>query len=99
VQAAINNAASAPNPYAGTPLERVGVKAVIGQPNVIGRGGYGRGRVPYYGYPVPYAVNNGSNQRDELVSRLSYLEQVKAGLIAQFEAVREEARQAGVRID
>jgi hypothetical protein len=100
VQTAINNAASAPNPYAGTALERVGIKAVIGQSNNYGRGGYGRGRVPYYGgYGVPYAVNNNSNQRDELVSRLSYLEQVKAGLLAQFEALREEARQAGVRID
>lgn len=100
VQTAINNAAGAPNPYAGTALERTGIKVVTGQPNNIRqRGGY-YNPYGYYGYGVPYAVNDNHNgTRDEMISRLSYLEQTKAGLYAQLEQVREQARQAGVRID
>lgn len=98
-QAAINNAASAPNPYAGTVLAQTGVKAVIGQRNHIRRGGYYNSYGYYGGYGVPYIVNNGSNQREDLISRISYLEQNKAGLLAQLGQLREEARRSGVRID
>lgn len=98
VQTAINSAASAPNPYVGTPLERTGVKVVIGQPNVIRRGGYRR---PYFygGYGVPYVVNNSYSSREEMISDLRSLEQTKAGLLAQLEYLRDEARRAGVKID
>lgn len=101
-QAAINNAASAPNPYAGTAQAQTGVKVVIGQPNTYRRrGGSSYYPRPYYygGYASTCGVNDGSIQRDDLVSRLSYLEQTKAGLLAQLNSLREEARRAGVRID
>ena len=103
VQTAINAAAAAPNPYYGTPLQRVGVRARIGgSVNPVVRGGgrrHHRGPYFYGGYPVPYAVNNNSYEREELISRLRYLEQTKAGLRAQFDSLQEEARRAGVRID
>ena len=95
VQTAINAAAANPNPYYGTPLYQTGVKSVIG-PNVPRRN-YGR-HFGYGGY-YPYIVNNGNLQRDELVSRLQYLGQVRAGLLAQWQNLAEEAHRAGVRID
>lgn len=97
VQAAINNAASAPNPYAGTALERTGVKAVIGENNLRRRGRFNR---PFYGgFGIPYVYYNNPSDRDQLISNLRYLEQVRAGLLAQFQAVQEAARRAGVKID
>ena len=96
VQTAINAAAANPNPYYGTPLYSTGIKAVI-DPN-LPRRGYGR----YYGYNNynPYPVNNGNSlQRDELVSRLQYLGQVRAGLLAQWRNLVDEAHRAGVRLD
>lgn len=99
VQTAINAAAAAPNPYVGTPLYRTGIKATVRPVNPIGRGAYRRPHF-YGGYSaVPYAVNNNSNEREELISRLRYLEQTKAGLLAQFDSLQEEARRAGVRIN
>jgi hypothetical protein len=97
VQTAINAAAANPNPFYGTQLERTGVKLVIGQPQNYHRG-YGR---PYFGggYAVPYPVNSNNSQRDELVSRLNYLGQVRAGLLAQWNNLVEEARRAGFKID
>lgn len=95
VQTAINAAAANPNPYYGTPLYQTGVKSVIG-PNVPRRN-YGR-NYGYGGY-YPYPVNNGNLQRDELVSQLQYLGQVRAGLLAQWRNLVEEAHRAGVRID
>lgn len=94
VQTAINAAAANPNPFYGTPLYSSGVKLVIGQNNNYGRRGYGRN----YGYGVPYAVNNNSSNRDELVSRLQYLGQVRAGLLAQWNNLVAEAHRAGIRI-
>lgn len=102
VQAARNAAAGMPNPYAGTVLQNspgTGVKVVVGSANPVFRGRRGYGRPYYYGgYALPYAVNSNST-RDELVANLRYLEQTKAGLLAQFEMLREEARRAGIRID
>ena len=97
VQTAINASAGNPNPFYGTPLERNGVKLVIGQPQ-NNRRGYGR---PYFGggYAVPYPVNTNNFGRDELVSRLQYLGQVRAGLLAQWNNLVEEAHRAGVKID
>lgn len=101
-QAARNAAAAMPNPYAGTALQNMpgtGVKAVIGAANPIIRGRrFGR---PFFygGFPFPYAVSSTSGSRDELISNLRFLEQTKAGLLAQLEMLSEEARKAGVRID
>jgi hypothetical protein len=102
-QLAINNAGAAPNPHAGTVNAQAGVKVTIGQqPDFRRRGGFRHHHPYFYGggyYPTTCATNNNSNQREDLVSRLSYLEQTKAGLYAQLELLREEARRAGVRID
>jgi hypothetical protein len=103
-QLAINNAGAAPNPHAGTVNAQAGVKVVVGQqPDFRRRGGYNRHYRPYvYGggyYPTTCATNNNSEQREDFISRLSYLEQTKSGLLAQLELLREEARRAGVRID
>lgn len=105
VQAAINNAASAPNPYVGTPLYSTGIKSVVGANGGYWRGGYGR---PYYGnqFPpyygggivVPYPANDGSNTRAELISNLRYLEQSRAGVLAQLDLLIDEARRAGLTI-
>lgn len=98
VQTAINAAAAAPNPFYGTPLYRTGIKLVLGSPQQNrGRGGYRR-NYGYGGY-FPYIVNNGNMQREELVLRLQYAGQVRAGLLAQWRALVEEAHRAGVRLD
>ena len=57
-------------------------------PRRSGRGFYGGG----------YAVG-GYYSGDDLESRLSQLEQQRAGLLAEWQQLEEEARQAGVRID
>ena len=99
VQAARNAAAGAPNPYYGTPLYPSSIQVVIGSNNV-GRGGYRGGYYGGYGgYPVQYVGNNNSYGRDEIVSRLQYLQQVRAGLIAQWNQLDNEAHRAGVRIN
>lgn len=97
VQTAINAAAANPNPFYGTPLASSGVKLVIGQSNSSRRGGYYR-PYGYGGYVVPYVANNNSSNRDELVSRLQYLGQVRAGLVAQWNNLVDEAYRAGVRL-
>lgn len=98
VQAAINAAAAMPNPFANTPLNQSGIKVVIGQQNQ----GYGYRR-PHRGgyyYPVvPYVQGNGYNAQNELTSNLRYYEQVRAGLIAQWNLLVEGAHRAGVKID
>lgn len=97
VQAAINAAAGAPNPFYGTPLYPSSIKVVVGPTNNVYRGGRGGYGGYYGGYPV--VSNNNSYQRTELVSRLQYLQQVRAGLMAQWNQLTDEARRAGVRID
>jgi hypothetical protein len=52
----------------------------------------------YYGNYV-YPLQNQNYQRDELISRLRYLEQQRAGLLAQWNLLEDEARKNGVRID
>lgn len=97
VQTAINAAAANPNPFYGTPLYSSGIKLVIGQNNQnYGRRGYGRNYGG--GYYVPYVANNNYSNRDELVSRLQYLGQVRAGLLAQWDNLVDEAHRAGVKI-
>ena len=95
VQAARNAAAGMPNPYIGTQLYSTGVKSVVGSQNTSGR----RNRNYYGSYPI-IAANSGNNaQRDELISRLQYLEQVRVGYLAQWNILVEEARRAGVRVN
>lgn len=98
-QTAINQSGGNPNPFWGTPLYPSSIQLVIGQqPNYQQHRG---NRRPYYGgyyaYPVP--VNNNNAQREELVSRYQYLQQIRAGLIGQWNNLVEEARRAGVRIN
>jgi hypothetical protein len=96
VQTAINAAAANPNPHYGTPSYPTGIKAVIG-PKISQRG-FGRN----YGYGGYYPYIAGSNnllQRNEIVSRLQYLGQVRVGLLAQWNNLVSEAHRAGVRLD
>lgn len=97
VQTVINAAAAAPNPFWGTPLYKTGIKLVLGEPQQ-NRGHRGYGRYNGYGY-YPYVVNNSSSQRDEINSRLQYLGQIRAGLLAQWNDLVDEAHRAGVRLD
>lgn len=59
------------------------------------RGNYGN-NYPYY---LPVVPDNRSYERDEIVSRLRGLEQTRAGLLAEWSVLEDEARRAGVRID
>ncbi len=100
VQAVKNASAGAPNPFYGTPLYPSSIQVVVGSNNNNrrgGRGGYYGGYYGSYGYPM--ITNNNSGGRDELVSRLQYLYQVRAGLIAQWNQLADDAKRAGVRID
>lgn len=95
VQAARNAAAAMPNPHAGTALSQTGIKSVIGsQPT------YRPGNRGYFGsFPVIVNNNNNNYQRDELISRLQYLGQVRAGLFAEWYILVEDARRAGFRVN
>lgn len=55
----------------------------------------------YYrgGYIAPVVIYGGSYDNNSLDNQIVYLEQQRAGLYAQLNALREEARRAGVRID
>ena len=67
------------------------------QNNWHGRRFY-RGRYNNYGY-YPFVANNNSYERDEIVSGLRQLEQTRAGLLAEWNVLEDEARRAGVRIE
>ncbi len=97
VQTVINAASANPNPYYGTPLYNNGVKVVIGQPGFPRQRGFGG---PFFGggYTLPFALN-GNLQRDEILANLQYLGQVRAGLMAQWNNLVDEAHRAGVKID
>jgi hypothetical protein len=69
----------------------------------IGRGGYGRG---YYrggyggGYAVgPVIVGGGYSEPGYLETQLITLEQQRAGLLAQWAVLEDQARRAGIKID
>jgi hypothetical protein len=55
----------------------------------------------YYrgGYVAPVVIYGGNYSNNDFNSQITYLEQQRAGLYAQLNALREEARRAGVRID
>ncbi|MCU0240132.1 MAG: hypothetical protein MUC29_11885 [Pyrinomonadaceae bacterium] len=53
----------------------------------------------YYGnYGYAYPMQNQNYQRDELVARFRLLEQQRAGLLAQWNVLEDEARRNGVKI-
>lgn len=56
------------------------------------------GRNSYYQGGLPL-IAGGVYSESEVESRLSYLEQQYAGLIAEWQALEEEARRAGIRIE
>ncbi len=58
-----------------------------------GRGGY-RG-----GYIAPVIVGGGNYDQTQANQQLIYLEQTRAGLLAEWNILEEEARRAGIRID
>lgn len=64
----------------------------------LGRFSYGR-RGYYRSYGTPIIVDNGNYTQNDLNSQLIYLEQQRAGLLAQWQLLEEEARRAGVKID
>lgn len=56
--------------------------------------GYYRG-----GYIAPIIVGGNNYVQNEANGQLTYLEQIRAGLLAQWRILEDQARQAGVRID
>lgn len=85
-------------------LRRTG--GIVGRGNIrignVGRRGYDRRyrRGGFYGrnvIAVPY-LNSGYYQREEIASNLRALEQTRAGLLAQFRVLQEQANREGVRI-
>lgn len=53
----------------------------------------------YRGAVIPVFVGSGDYVQAEINSQIVYLEQMRAGLLAQWRLLEDEARRAGVRID
>lgn len=51
------------------------------------------------GYVAPQIYGGAYDNSGDFASRLSYLQQQRAALVAEWQALEEEARRAGVRID
>ena len=66
----------------------------------IGSVRYGGGRSGYYrgGYVAPVIVG-GTYDANTTNDQLIYLEQIRAGLLAEWQIVEEKARRAGIRLD
>lgn len=62
-----------------------------------GRGGYGGGGYYRGGYVAPVIVGGSYNSNDA-GSQLIFLEQQRAGLLAQWNILEEQARRAGIRL-
>jgi hypothetical protein len=62
------------------------------------RPGYGRNGYYRGGYVAP-VILGGSYQSGELASPLTILEQQRAGLLARWNILAEQARRAGIRLD
>jgi hypothetical protein len=63
-----------------------------------GRVNYGTRRGYRGGYVAPVIIG-GSYVQSEANQQLLYLEQTRAGLLAQWQIIEEQARRAGIRID
>lgn len=73
---------------------------IFSGPNVYGGyPGYYGGNPYYRGGYVPPLIISTNTAPDEASSQLLYLEQQLAGLLAEWELLEEQARQAGVRIN
>jgi hypothetical protein len=64
-------------------------------------GGYGYGKRGYYngGYVAPAIVGDGYYAAGDAGAEISYLEQQRAGLLARWRLLEEEARRAGIRLN
>ncbi len=70
----------------------------IGNVRIGGNIGNNRGNTRG-GYIEPIIVNNGNYIQTQANQQLIYLEQTRAGLLAQWRILEEQARRAGIRID
>jgi hypothetical protein len=65
-----------------------------------GRRGYHNQQWIYYGgYVAPYFINNQSYERQEVAAQLRQLEQARAGLLAQWRTLEDDASRAGVKVN
>lgn len=102
-----NRAGNYPYHGAGRITINTGNVQIRTNPIPVNRGNWRNSRTPrgkfyrygYYPYVVPFAANNNSYEREEIVSRLRQLEQARAGLLAEWNVLEDEARRAGARID
>lgn len=74
--------------------------------NVRGGGGGGGGRLNYGtrngyrgGYIAPVIIGGNNYVQSEANTQLIYLEQTRAGLLAQWQILEEQARRAGIKIN
>lgn len=65
----------------------------------LGGGGRFRGGSGYYGGGYVAPVIGGTYDANAAADQLNYLEQTRAGLLAQWQIVEEKARRAGIRLD
>jgi len=75
------------------------VRAGGGNASVGGRLNYGNRNGYRGGYIAPVIIGGGSYVQNEANQQLIYLEQTRAGILAQWEILEEQARRAGIRID
>jgi len=80
---------------------RIGGNVRVGSGNVRigGRFNYGTRNGYRGGYIAPVIIGGGSYVQSEANQQLIYLEQTRAGLLAQWQILEEQARRAGIRID
>ena len=78
----------------------------IGNVRIGGRIGGINGRINYGGnsyyrggYVAPVIIGGNNYTQNEANQQLIYLEQTRAGLLAQWQILEEQARRAGIRID
>ncbi len=70
-----------------------------GNVRIGGRLNYGKRNGYRGGYIAPVIVVGNSYTQSEANGQLIYLEQTRAGLLAQWQILEEQARRAGLRID
>jgi len=80
---------------------RIGGNVRLGNGGVRvgGRLNYGTRNGYRGGYIAPVIIGGGSYVQSEANRQLIYLEQTRAGLLAQWQILEEQARRAGIRID
>jgi hypothetical protein len=80
---------------------RIGGNVRVGNGNVRvgGRVNYRTNNGYRGGYIAPVIIGGGSYVQSEASTQLIYLEQTRAGLLAQWQILEEQARRAGIRID